>query len=261
MGHLRYTLTCLAAVAFLGAAAAGASAEAPEFGRCVRQAGGKYADRGCTETTAGRESYEWEPGPGPKARFTEALSGGKAFRWKLATNEEGFCSGETATGEYSGPKAVGHVNIVLSGCTFTGPSGNCGTVALEPLAGEIGVYTVGETAKRDKLGLKLTPEAGELLAEFECAAGVNPYIWHGGSIIVPLKTNRMLSQELLKYKQRHPPGYNEEQEPASFVGETPSPLQATSNFRVGGEKVFAPMGWGMSTELTNEEGLEANSVL
>ena len=261
MGHVRYALICLGVVVLFGAAAGGASAGAPEFGRCVREAGGKYANRSCTQTKAGRESYEWEPGPGTNSGFTEALSGGKGFRWKLATNEEGSCAGETATGRYTGPKSVGEVNIVLTGCTFPGPSGACGTVALAPLAGEIGVYAVGETAKNDKLGLKLTPEAGERLAEFECEAGVNPYIWRGGSIIVPLKTNKMLAREPLKYRQQNGPGYKEEQKPASFVGEAPSPLQATGNFRVGDEKVFAPMGWGMSTELINEEPLEANSVL
>ena len=73
----------------------------------------------------------------------------------------------------------------------------------------------------------------------------------------------MLATETLKYIDRNTGfrGVLKEQVPASFVGETPSPLETTENGTRNGEKVFGPMGWRMSTKLVNEEKIEANSVL
>jgi len=247
----RVTLCCLAAALCLGASAASAAAQAPEFGRCVRLAGGAYANAGCTATSAGPGKYEWESGPGPHAGFTETSA---HFTWLLETNEEGLCT-EHATGEYTGPKTVGHVDVVLTGCTQTNSTGSCGTIVLAPLKGEIGVYETG------KLGLKLSGEAGEMLAEFDCGTGgVNPYIWRGGSVIVPLKADKMLSAEKLKYKL-HVRNRRPEQVPASFLGEAPAPLEEAGNEMVGGEKLFLPMAWRAIGQLVNEEALEANSVV
>jgi hypothetical protein len=212
---------------------------------------------------AGPGLYEWEPGPGPNAGFTEAVSGSKAFKWKLATNEEGVCTAETATGTYTSPKTVGDVDIVLTGCVFYAAFETCETIVLKPLGGHIGVYATGATVAEDKLGLKLAPEVGTEMAEFACSnGGVNPYIWRGGSVIVPIESNKMLLKESLKYREHHGPGYREEQQPASFVGETPSPMEATGNFLELEEiKGYAPMGWEMSPKLINDEKIEANSVL
>jgi hypothetical protein len=239
-----------------------ASAEAPEFGRCIKQAGGRFANAGCTETKAGSELYEWSPGPGPKVKFTDILGGTKPFRWKLASNEEGVCSGESATGEYTGAKTVGRVDIVLTGCESGPPEFRlpCGTITVEPMRGEIGVYAKGETKALDKLGLKLSPETGERLAEFGCGK-FEPTIfsWRGGSVIAPLVANKMLLKEALPLHQRHRTFCIEEQIPASFVGETPTPLESTHNCEI--EREFGPMGWEMASKLTNEERIEANSVL
>jgi hypothetical protein len=254
-------LAISASLTSLAALAPGAAAEAPEFGRCVKQASGNYANAGCTETAPGTGGYEWLPGPGPKPRFTEAVSGEDAFEWKLNSNEEHFCSGESATGEYTGAKTVAHVLIVLSGCRLYGEP--CETINLEPMRGELGVYELGSTAAADKLGLKLTPENGEKLAEFDCpGANFNPYVWRGGSVIVPLTANKMLLKEALKYRERfnrHPT--REEQVPASFVGESPDPLEGTPDGTSGEEKPFERMGWRMSPKLVNEERIEADSVV
>jgi hypothetical protein len=253
----------LVAIVAVALGAAVARAEAPEFGRCVKQVGGKYANSNCTATLAGSEHFEWKPGPGPKAHFSESVSGTNVFKWKLASNEEGNCSGETATGEYTGPKTVAHVHIVLTGCSwgFVGSSSPCSTLTIASLGGEIGVYRLGETPLKNKIGLKLTPEVGEGITEFNCESGLNPYTWLGGWVIVPLHTNMMLASESLSYKQLHGPGLKEEQLPAGFVGEAANPLRADGNQTLGGERVFLPMGWQMTTTLVNEEKIETNSVL
>jgi hypothetical protein len=121
---------------------------------------------------------------------------------------------------------------------------------------------VGETASKDKLGVKLFPESGEDIAVFNCGeshADLNPYTWRG-SVIVPIAANSLVTKELLAFRQRHVQG-EEEQKPATSLAKCPDPLEGTSNFeRLNGERVFLVMGWQMSTHLVNEEAL-ANSVL
>jgi hypothetical protein len=125
-----------------------------------------------------------------------------------------------------------------------------------------GVYLLGETPATDKLGLKLTPESGERLAEFQCRLSpYNPYIWRGGFVIVPITSNKTLLTEALKYRAHYFGKFREEQLPPSFVGEAPDPLEGTEDFLVGEEKPFVVMGWITSTKLFNEGKIEANSVL
>jgi hypothetical protein len=258
MRQVRQVLVCLGIAASFAVVAANASAEAPEFGQCVKLRGGLYADKGCTQEAVGSGSFQWRPGPGPSDGFSESASGSKAFKWQLASNETGTCTGESATGDYTGLKTVGSVEIVLSGCSFQGA---CGTIALERMHGEIGVYEAGATGAQDKVGLKLTPEAGETLAELHCGTGLTLYRWRGGAVIVPLKTNKMLTKETLKYRAHHGPGFKEDTVPASFVGEMPDPLESTSNFGIGEEKPYAPIGWQTNPKLVNEEAIEVNTVL
>ncbi len=75
MRRLRMLSVCLIAAFFVGAvASATASAEAPEFGRCVKKAkaeGTGFEDSGCvTEASGSGAKFEWVPGPGAKNKFT-----------------------------------------------------------------------------------------------------------------------------------------------------------------------------------------------
>jgi hypothetical protein len=261
----RTVLALAFAIALQGALAAGAWAEAPEFGRCVKQTGGIFANAGCTEARAATPSYEWEPGPGPNARFTQSISGTRGFKWKLASNDEGNCTGESATGEYTGAKTVGHVLIVLTGCEWGFPEyrSPCETITLSPMRGTLGVYALGGTQATNKLGIQLTPENGSRLAEFNCGKTPTLYQWRGGSVIGTIPADKMLAKLALAYHQKHGPGfYEEKQIPANFLGEAPNPLEATNDSLDGErQRIFAPMGWQVSTKITNEERLEANSVL
>jgi hypothetical protein len=66
-------LCVLAALAISSVAVATASAEAPEFGRCIKKAkaeGAGYSDAGCTTAVGSGAKYEWLSGPGAKAHFT-----------------------------------------------------------------------------------------------------------------------------------------------------------------------------------------------
>ena len=74
MVRVRMLCVCVVAMLAVGAVtAASASAEAPEFGRCVKKAkaeGSGYSDSGCTSAVSSGAKFEWIPGPGPKAHFT-----------------------------------------------------------------------------------------------------------------------------------------------------------------------------------------------
>jgi hypothetical protein len=254
-----FRIGAVVVTAALLASACAASAGAEEFGRCVKVAAGTgaYANSGCTEAGA-TKGYEWLSGPGAKTGFQDTLSGAAPFKWKLASNSEGICTGEHATGEYTGPKTVGHVQMVFTGCAWGSPLGRtaCGSITIAPLRGELGVYAEGATAAQNKLGVKLSTESGELLTETMCGE-LAPNRWRG-SVIAPLTANKMLQRESLPFKQKHVP-CGEEQIPAAFVGETPDPLEATHNCMIAEE--FGPLGWQMATQLVGEEKVEANSVL
>ena len=65
---------CLVAALAIGTvAAASASAEAPEYGRCIKKSkieGAGFSSASCTKAVATKAKYEWAPGPGPNAKFT-----------------------------------------------------------------------------------------------------------------------------------------------------------------------------------------------
>jgi hypothetical protein len=74
MRRLRALGLCMvAALAISAIAVSSASAEAPEYGRCIKKAkaeGGGYSNSGCTTSVETGAKFEWVAGPGPKAHFT-----------------------------------------------------------------------------------------------------------------------------------------------------------------------------------------------
>ncbi len=72
----------LGVVAAFASLASTASAEAPEFGRCVKVAKGtgSFKNANCTIALAGG-SYEWLPGPGPGNKFTFSYTGSPSPLW------------------------------------------------------------------------------------------------------------------------------------------------------------------------------------
>ncbi len=67
-------LCVIAALAFGAVAAASASAEAPEYGRCIKKegkpSGEGFKNPSCTKPTSAKAHYAWVPGPGPNAKFS-----------------------------------------------------------------------------------------------------------------------------------------------------------------------------------------------
>jgi hypothetical protein len=246
-------LAVIAGLAALSVAATTASAEAPEFGRCVKVAKGtgKYKSSNCTiELTGG--SYEWMPGPGPNSRFTLALKEGIPLVESVGRTKI-TCHDVKGAGEYTGTKAVGQILITLTGCetsggVVTGTGQPKGYVALKPLAGVLGVVKKGETRAKDMIGLDLFPEesGGSV---FEATCGGIPIVVRGSVIFLPTK-NKMLATAPIKFAEA-----KGKQKPEGFEGEPKDVLEENTN---GGP--FEQAGLAMFATQTDEEPIEINSV-
>jgi hypothetical protein len=247
-------LAVIAGLAALSVAATSASAEAPEFGRCVKVAKGtgKYKSGNCTVELAGG-SYEWMPGPGPNSHFTLALKEGYAV-FDTVGGVKFTCPDVKGTGEYTGTKTVGRLLITLTGCETAGgkvetPGQPEGRVVLSPLAGVLGVVKKGETRAKDIIGLDLFPEesGGPV---FQVTVSGTPLEERGSVISLPVK-NRMLATATIKFVE-----VKGKQKPERFEGEPKDVLEENSN---GGPFEQAGLTMLFATQ-TNEEPMEINSV-
>jgi hypothetical protein len=247
----------LAIVAALAAGAASASAAAPEFGRCVKMAGGHFGDPHCTEEPgAGGNAYEWAAGPGADAGFTLFAS---RLELRFQGNGAQFCKPVHATGTITGPKTVADVVFSME-CEEAGFG--CEAVETEPMRGQLGVYSLGATAAQNGVGLKLEAEAGDLWAEFGCHVQESPFVWTGGFVIGQLQTNEMSRSLPLKFKDKHLRNrFAVEQQPMSFLGEEPDQPEGTlAGASHGEEKIQQKLGWKMASRISTQEPIEVRSV-
>jgi hypothetical protein len=148
------------------ALAAPAWAEAPEIGRCVSHAGGKYTNNVCTKAAKGTKpgSFEWEPGA-IKKKFTGV--GGAGTLETVKANKVA-CKTEASTGEFTSPKTVGNIAVTFRGCESLGnkcvsPGKAEGEIATNPLAGTLVWEKFGK-----KVAIDLVPQSTELFIEFQC---------------------------------------------------------------------------------------------
>jgi hypothetical protein len=247
-------LGAAAVLAGLLATASGAQAASPQLGRCVKTApgAGAYSSASCTKATVGG-SYEWLPGAA-KAGFTVAATKPLLFE---AGPEQIICQSASGHGSYSGANAVTGLVVTYNGCTFTAfghtltcqNTGTAGEIVSDPMQGGYGVITANVNPKKDKLGLDAAGAGpgGEIL-HYVCGISSNDVI---GSVIVPVKSNKMLTAAKLTYKQA-----SSHQIPEAFEGMPRDVLERQIE-----PGVFEQTGISAKFTLTNEEPLEINSVL
>ena len=145
MRRARVVAVCVASVLSLCALGAGAaSAAAPEFGRCLSHAGGKFTDAGCTTAAlAGKGKFEWVAGV-LKSKFTLKVTSGSSVMEPVAGTAV-ICTGMTGSGEYTGPKTISYGPISLTGCTAAGlecasTGAAVGEIVTSPLEGVLGTF-------------------------------------------------------------------------------------------------------------------------
>jgi hypothetical protein len=240
------TWLCLVVLLAMSAVAASTASAAeyeleglPEFGHCVPSAPhkGEYKGKQCLTTDAGKGSFNWVPGPGPKPKFEGLIS-----VTKLETVGKKFtikCSFGVARGEYKSPKKA-TVALELVGCirpeteTKQGCQTNPGkTTEIEAsFEGELGFIKGGSTPK---VGLDLKPASPIVLTCGSTTEGFTPVTVEGSAIglIRPIDVMR----ESFKLSYVAPGG---KQSPEKFEGEPKDTL--TMNWLSGLESFSEQTG-------------------
>jgi hypothetical protein len=265
MGRLKIAGLCFAsAFAVMAVVAGGASAVAPEYGRCVKleknaekKYEGKYTDKGCTkEATAEEQSlgtknkYEWHPGA---VKVHQTSTGGKATLQEVGKYAVG-CESESSTGDYVGTKEATHLFVKFKGCKVTpfvctSPGHPAGELETKELEGRV----VWQNKAEHKAALELYPAKGEeKFIAFSCGALT---VEVRGAILVPFsKPNKMGTKFTLKYKEKN--GF---QELRFFEGEE-GLVQAELEANFEG-KGWAKAGQSITATVFNEEALELNTFV
>jgi len=258
---------CLAAVLAVAAiAVSSAAAFAPEFGRCLKQAtkslsnfdNGKCVklaseDGGTESEKLKKGNYQWFSGV-VNNKFTTAIKPSTIVTLQTLLGAKLTCTGETSTGEYTGPTEVGHVVITFTGCELkvmcesAGAGG--GRIITTPLAGTLGFETITEdTPAKDRLALELHAEGGGNVMEFHCS-GV-PYAVRG-SVLHKITANAMKLTATESFS-----AYRGKQKPDHFAGGSAG--EHILEFSLNGNP-FEQAGLNFIAILTNEEKVEASTI-
>jgi hypothetical protein len=241
----------LVALAVASATAASGSAEPPEFGRCVKQAGGKFKTGNCTTAAVpGEERFEWLPGV-VNNKFKLVSKAATLVVFETVGGTKVTCTGESATGEYTGPKSVGNVVMTFTGCECckipcNTKGAKSGELVFAALEGEPGIIKKGATPARSKAGLELFAPGGGNWADFSCST-VHTTI--KGAVIVALPANGMK----LSYAIKLTCGKGQ-QKPEAFEGGPQAALEI--NMGTGPQRGCLIA----SLDLTNEEKVELSTV-
>jgi hypothetical protein len=248
--RVRSTAAALVAVVcFAGVVAANAAAfSPPEIGRCVRVAvgTGKFSSSSCIKEKAGG-SFEWEPGA-VKNKFS--TKGGSGLLQTVLGIAVG-CKTQESGGEFNSPKTVTGVVVKFTGCESAGikctTAGSAtGELVTNPLEGRIGFEN--KAKKKVAFDLYPTPADEGLYITFDCGASL--HITVGGSVLVNVKSDKMLTALTLKYKATR--GV---QKPEKFEGE-PADVLITE---INGKRP-EQSGITISSVQTAEESLEVNAL-
>jgi Subtilase family len=224
--------------------------EAPEFGRCqkVAKGTGSYGNAGCTKP-GGSGSYEWLPGVLAKAFTLEATAGAAVL--ETTAHTEIACTGATGSGEFTGAKALTGVVLTFTGCELSGQTCASGAVAGEivtaPLAGALGVEKLGAEAAKDKIALHLYTTTASV-SQFLCGSTV---VSLKGSVLVPVKANKMVQTTALDFKAAR--GH---QKPEGFVEGARDVLEGSFGGAPGEQ-----LGLTLKATLSNGEALEVSSTV
>jgi hypothetical protein len=263
MKHFKALALCLAAACAMSlAVVASASATAPEYGRCnkveknaKKEYTGNFSNSSCTKKVSEAEKakkgkYEWFPGVVKKFQTS---TGGKGILEEVGKNAVG-CKSESSTGEYFGTKEAKNVIVKFQGCESgpfkcTSEGHAVGELETNPLEGRL----VWENEATKKVDFMLFPAVGQTqFIEFTCGAALTVAV--KGSILVPVKTNKMSETVVLKYKAKH--GFQQPQ--AYEEGGKKVNAYLLSNFAGKG---FAQAGQNITSTVKNEEKLELNTEI
>jgi len=268
MRRIKIVGLCLVAVFALAAMTAGsASATAPEFGRCLKvgtKSLSNYDSSKCVKLASedtgteaeklAKGNYQWFPGV-VKTKFTTKMKEATIATLETVGGTKVTCTGEKSKGEYLNTKEIGGMVAEFSGCETNkvkcesagAGTGNINTAILE---GPIGFETQVIPASKDHLANELHAKGGGHLADFEC---VGLTVEVRGSVLHKITANAMKLTATEKFTAS-----KGKQKPEHFAGGVAKEHILESSFNKG---AFEQSGQTITSILTNEEKIEANSVV
>jgi hypothetical protein len=271
MRRIKIAGLCLVAVFAIAATAAStASAAAPEFGRCKKvtpKALSNYdsakciklasEDTGTEEEKLKKGNFQWFPGFGEKTNFTSKMKSETIATLETVGGTKITCTGETSNGHYvtgGTNKLVAGITAKFTGCETSGFPCNSagkssGQIDTHPLGGTIGFETEVSPPSKNHIAQELHSEEGNV-AEFTCA-GLPVVV--KGSVLHKITANAMKLTATEKFTAS-----KGKQKPEHFAGGVAKEHILESNTNGG---PFEQAGQTITTILTNEEKVEANTVL
>jgi len=266
MKRLKIMGLCLAAAFVVSAVTvATASAEAPEYGRCLtakvgKKYDGKYDNAKCTPAKTetekkavekGEGKYEWFPGA---VKVNQTSVGGIAALEQ--TNGLGVgCKTEHSTGEFSGTKEEKNLIVTFEGCESVGfvctsPGHKAGELVTNTLEGRV----VWENKALHKTAIELFPAGGaEKFIEFGCGATLTIAV--RAAILTPVKNDAMSLTQTLKFTQKR--GI---QKPDVYETASGEKVKAFLESNFSG-KGWVQAGQTITSTVTAEEKLELNAYV
>ena len=259
MRRLRLVGPCLLVTCVVGAiVVASALAAPPEYGRCDKAAKvgkvytGNFTNSGCTtKSEAKTGKYEWFPGA-LKAKQTS--TGGKGVLEEVGKYAVG-CESESSTGEYTGTKEGKNIVVKFKGCKVDSVHLHFGRTR-NRRTGNVPVGRAGWCGKMKKdtrrrwicsrrWGTKRSSNSTVVQLSRSSVKG---------SVLVPIKADKMSETFTLKFKSKHgfqtPEYYEEEGVKIKDV--------LLSDFAGKG---YDQSGQTITSTVKNEEKLELNAYV
>jgi hypothetical protein len=230
--------------------ASASAQEAPEIGRCVSHAGGKYTNNICTKLASGKKvgQYEWEPGA-VKNKFTGV---GGVATLETVTKVKVVCKAEASSGEYSSPKTISNIAVTFTGCEALeykcfSPGAPEGDIVTNLLAGTLR----WENTKKSKVALDLVPQSAARFVEFTC--GPIP-VFVQGSVMTNVPVN--ITKTVFELKFNAKVG---KQKPEYYYTSTGEKVKDVLFAKFGGSGELEQAGQTITNTQTDEEALELNT--
>ncbi len=246
------TISLLVGVLATSAAwASTAWGQAPEIGRCISHAGGKYTNNVCTKAAKGKAvgSFEWEAGA-IKNKFTGA---GGVGTLETIKGVRVTCKTETSDGEMTSPKTVGNIAVVFTGCESAGFKCKTahsaeGEIETNPLAGTLVWEKYGK-----KVAIDLVPQSGELFVEFACGPATAKVT---GSVLTNIPDDKAETKVEEKFTAK-----KGKQKPEYYYTSKTAKVKDVLISKIGGPGAeLEQSGQTITNVQTDEEPLEVNTV-
>jgi hypothetical protein len=254
MKRFRVIGLCIGAILALSALTATSAwaQEAPEIGRCVSHAKGKYINNVCTKKSTAKTagSFEWESGA-IKNKF--AGTGGVGTLETVHAAKV-TCKTEASSGDMTSSKAVGNVEVTFTGCELVGFKCSTKGAAEGEIVTNLLSGTLVWEKYKTKVAIDLVPQSGEWFVEFMCGPGSAKV---KGSVLAPLPVDKAESTLEEKFSAK-----KGKQKPEYYYTSATTKVKDVLFSKLGGpEAELEQSGQTITNDQVDEEVLEINTTV